>query len=296
MTAELVCPSTDRQAWLEARRSGVTATDIVRLLHGSPWELYQEKTGALPEWEGNARTRLGTFLESYAMGLWAAETGMSTLAAGLYRSAERPWQLATPDWLTPDEDPLELKTWADADRRSWDDGPPPKVRVQVLWQMDTLARPRGDVGVLFLPSGEFESHVVWPVDNGDGYDEITALRTMGEKFMYAVQHRIEPPVDGSDACLSAVKRRYAGTLAGMTEVPESLWHDWLDTKDELRHWQDLAREREAALRAAMAGAEFATVGGEKVVRRALEPVREHVRKASVRDRLYVIGKKGGGDE
>jgi len=194
---ELVCSTADRDAWLAARREGITATDIGVILGlvawDSPFALYWRKKGKLPEVEESDRMRLGSWLEDAIMQEWEGGEGWREVTGpgGLFRSTSRPWQLATPDALVRDlhdgtEDEsgpviavLECKTSATKD--GWGPGGmsqplpegelldewqgrvnqvPAHVRAQVLWQMDTLDVAVGHVAVVFLPSGEFRSYTI----------------------------------------------------------------------------------------------------------------------------------------
>src|SRR5215469_14169060 len=123
---ELVCSTADRNAWLTARRSGVTATDIVTIMglshYDSPYSLYWRKLGQVPEVPDNPRFALGRYLQEYVWALWTDETGLiSRDPLALYRSTARPWQMATPDaleWEIGMEPSVpvavvEFKTWAD---------------------------------------------------------------------------------------------------------------------------------------------------------------------------------------
>lgn len=328
MTAELVCAATDRDAWLTARRSGVTAADIVTILGlgwSSEYALYWEKVGKLPPWEGNARTRLGQELEDYICGLWMREHDevAADLLPGLWRSAERPWQLATPDSVILDGEAkmgtgkvidlpaqtgtLELKTWDDHDRAAWEDGVPPRVRAQVLWQMDTLGVPRGHVGMLFLPSGEFESRTIEHEDaccvaNCSELCEechpcmdVAYMRQAGEAFWARVREGLPPLPDGSPATLAAVKALHAGVCAGTKEVPAKFWEEYRDAREMLTVAKVQALEAEAALRIEMGDAQFGTVEGEPVVKRTRYAVAAKTieRKAYTVDKLTRLGARNG---
>lgn len=308
MTAELVCAASDRAAWLEARRSGVTATDIVTILglnpYGSEYALFWEKLGKLPPWEGSPRTDLGLALESYVRTKMSAKLDTEIANGGLWRSGDRPWQMSTPDGLVPWPDaaePVDYKTWDDHDRAAWEDGVPPRVRAQVLWQMDTLGVGVGHVGVLFLPSGEFESRTV-EHDLDEACDICCAIcqdqsymRQVGEAFWARVREGLPPFPDGSPATLAAVKHLHAGVCAGQTEVPLELWNAWTGSKLELKRWEATVREHESALRIEMGGAEVGTVGGTAVVKRTRYDVGPKTieRKAYTVDKLTRLGARNG---
>lgn len=316
MAAELVCVATDRDAWLAARRTGVTATDIVTILglnpNASEYSLYWEKRGELPAWEGNARTRLGSFLESYVLEQLQADLQWKPAlfggVNGLWRSRERAWQLATPDRVPLDDagNPAaaaEVKTWADADRASWADGQmPARVCAQVLWQMDTLGVSTGHVGVLFLPSGEFESRVVTtgPDDEHEqNQADLLYMRQAGKDFWDRVAEGRPPCPDGHPASLAAVKRLHSSVCAGQTEIPRDLWADYLKAREYMAAAKSAVIEAEAALRDQLAGSEVGTVGGTPVVRRTRYsvPAKTIERKAYEVDKLTRLGARNGdGDE
>src|SRR5215469_4802058 len=219
---ELVCSTADRNAWLTARRSGVTATDIVTIMGLSSWDspysLYWRKLGQVPETPDNDRFALGRYLEPYVEARWVDDSRRAIHKAGqLYRSTARPWQMATPDaleWaigigLEPSVPVavVEFKTWADADKTSWSDEPPPAVRAQLLWQMDVMDVATGHVGVVFLPSGEFRSYEIkHTIVHGGRPDtpticpecaDLKAMRAAGEKFWQRLQDNDPPDPDAS---------------------------------------------------------------------------------------------------
>jgi len=267
--------------WLAVRREGVTAMDIVTVCGLSSWDspysLYWRKLGMIPEMEDSDRFRLGRDLEPLITDRWF-EQGPATMEdtagrSALYRSADRPWQLATVDRTIDRHHAgelfsvyhhhavLELKSWADTDRHAWDDGPPAKVRAQVLWQMDTLDVSTGHVGVLFLPSGEFRSYVIehdWAViPDGPGVDDpcdickdIKLLREAGARFLQQIHGHMPPPgVDGSAATMAAVKARFGTVDKTATAVvaPEA-WSIYADAAERADYWTEVKQEAEASLR------------------------------------------------
>jgi putative phage-type endonuclease len=220
--------------WLAARRAGVTATDIVTILglssHDSVYSLFWRKLGQVPDEPDRDRWALGRHMEPYIVAKWRAEHPEFTEAeSALFRSDDRPWQLATPDryaWshAAPESAPLECKSWADADRKSWEAGPPPAVRAQLLWQMDTLDVARGYWAVVFLPSGRFAHGVLehdadcyWPVVRPDSAlspscpvcKDVELMRETGEEFYRRLRLELPPPdPDSSAATLAALRARF----------------------------------------------------------------------------------------
>lgn len=307
--------------WMAARRSGVTATDIVTICGlsstDSAYALYYRKLGIIPEPGDSDRWRLGRDLDPIIRERWAqAQPGPWHFDGGaLYRSDERPWQMATPDyrvgegidWRGPLTGVLELKSWADADRARWDDGPPPAVRAQVLWQMDVLGVATGHVGVLFLPSGEFRSHVIeheqHPLVPGHHPAECTACQETeimllaGESFMRRLAENDPPSPDGSAATLAALKARFAGPRNDKTAVIDpALWDAYDDCCRGIAELKESKAIWEASIRELIGEAGIIEVAGEVVARRQRYTVKAHQRKASTVDKITRVRRKDDDDE
>lgn len=196
-----------RDEWLEARRTGVTASEIGTILGFSKWDsplsLYFKKTGALDEEPDNWRMALGRALEPYVLSCFTELTGLEVTHAGLLQSVERPWQLCTPDGLTEENIPVEAKTTVAVDDwgPSGTDQVPLSYRAQLLWQCDVLGASHGYLVVVPLRSGEPRWYdIPW-----DAWD-VAVMREAGEKFMKDVESFQPPAVDGSEATTNALRR------------------------------------------------------------------------------------------
>jgi putative phage-type endonuclease len=306
---ELVCAAADPR-WLAERRKGVTATDITAILglspYQSPYGLWWEKTSPdMPEQVDSDRLRLGRELERYTITRWEEANPSREIIAGnfLYRSRDRAWQLATIDAQTPGYQPLEVKSWADADKSRWQDGPPARVRAQVLWQMDTLDVGTGHVGVVFLPSGEFRSYTIeheacFTVDKIDMEscsicEDIDAMRDAGHEFYQRMTGELPPPdVDGSAATLAALRARFADPRKDKSApVDADLWEHYTDIKHLVKTTEQLMRGDEALIREQIGEASLIEVGGETVGRRIIvnAAVKAHTRH---QDYLKIIKREG----
>lgn len=311
MRPELVDVMPGSLEWLAARRLGVTATDIVTVLGLSRWDsayaLYWRKTGVIPEVEDNDRFAVGRHMESFVAERWAgADEQRAVLPGGLYRSRDRLWQLATPDRLMimPPEGVLECKSWADSDKRAWENGPPAQVRAQVVWQMDTLDVSTGHVAVVFLPSGEFRSYVLEhdePVipdgpevdDPCDVCMDIRLMRDRGWEFYQRLTgHLPPPPLDESAATLGALKARFGDPGKDKVAVVDTtLYAMWSDAKDMEAYWKVKARGYEAALREVIGECGQVEVDGQVVACRQRYGVKAHWRKESTVDKLVRVVRK-----
>lgn len=105
-SSAVLIPTASEAEWLEARRKGVTASEIAVVMglapesYGSPYKLYHQKLGILPP-DGDApEMERGRDLEPViARKFAAAYRQFAILGTGrdLYAHPDRAWQLATPD-------------------------------------------------------------------------------------------------------------------------------------------------------------------------------------------------------
>ena len=82
-----------REAWLEARRGSLGGSDAAAVLgvnpYASPYSLWAEKTGRVPEKPDNEAMRLGRDLEDYVVRRWQEKTGKKTGARLHFRNTSR---------------------------------------------------------------------------------------------------------------------------------------------------------------------------------------------------------------
>lgn len=215
---ELLEPEAARTpAWHEARRAGVTASDIAAILGLSKWNsplaLYFSKRDELgDEDDDDYRMALGRELEGYVLRCFTQATGITGEPCGLVANIEQPWMMATPD-IVARHIPIEAKTSLSEDNwgPSGSDEVPLYYRCQLLWQMNVLGANHGYMCVVFLRSGEPR----WYQIGWDGED-IGVMREAGAEFLRRVQDGDPPGVDSSDATAAALRRRYGSD----PELPE----------------------------------------------------------------------------
>lgn len=154
------------EAWLEARRSRVTGTDIGALLGVNPWkseaDVAAEKMGG-PGVESTLRMRIGTALEDLIAREYEAYTGQSVRRFhGLKVHPDIPWAAASPDYRVVGRRRVVEAKWT-GNRRRYDDGPPQDVEAQVMWQLGCLGWTDADIAVL-IGGEEFR---VYPFEYDD---------------------------------------------------------------------------------------------------------------------------------
>jgi putative phage-type endonuclease len=234
VTATLVHSGADEAAWLEARKAGVTASEIAVLMglspYGSPFELYHRKIGTLPPEADKAVFERGHVLEPYIAGKFAErhpELGVGGDGRALFAHSERPWQMATPDRIIfdaarisgPDLAVLECKTDAGGDE--WgDEGTddiPVHYRCQVLWQMDVMGVPAAFVGCLLMRQWKIRFYQL-TMDSAARAD-LKVMRSAARRFLERIDHGPAPEVDWRPATTGAL--RHLHPTVTDTDVPIS---------------------------------------------------------------------------
>jgi len=192
MSIATIDPTLDRNAWLQARMSGIGASEIATAVgqnhRKSPLELWLEKTGQKPRDRATIPMRAGNHLEPLLAELYQEETGRELLSQQVFlRGEDRPHLLATIDALTEDR-VVEFKTTTDRNKdfELDADNLPETWQCQVQQQMYLAEKDRADVAVLVNWT---QFHVI-PVFRND--DLIAAMLPHADKFWRCVETRTEP--------------------------------------------------------------------------------------------------------
>jgi putative phage-type endonuclease len=140
-------------AWLRGRKGFLGASEVACVLGLSKWatrlSIYVDKLSDNIDDTMDERQEWGHRLED-AIAAWVQDSqGITVLPSpGLLQSTVYEWLGATPDRVTPDGEPVELKTSDTFMKHDWDDGPPAAYVIQVMVQMIVLGARRGYLAVL----------------------------------------------------------------------------------------------------------------------------------------------------
>lgn len=227
-------PAANTPEWVEWRRGGLGASDLPAILGLDPYttehELWEVKTGRVPGFTGNARTRWGHRLERIGLDVWADATPDHLYPDHNdrpYRDDRWPHVWATPDAIARRlgddvEVGIEVKVTS-----IWDD-PPERVRVQALAQIGITGLARVDIVRL-----SFEDDPrIFPILRLGAEQAIEDILGAGEAwYVRHVVEGIEPPLaagevpaDERQTALAAALRRVRGDIDRL-ERQESLIRD-----------------------------------------------------------------------
>lgn len=195
-----------REQWLEYRRSGIGGSDASTIVglnpYSSPYSLFCDKMGALPEKEDTEAMRQGRDLEQYVAERWMERTGKRVKRNNtMWRSTRWPWMLADIDREVIGENAgLECKTTSVYNRHDFAGGEVPLTYyVQCQHYMAVMGFDRMYLAVLVLNRGFYD----FVIERDE--EEIETLAAAEEVFWDHLAAEDPPPLDGSEATQNALK-------------------------------------------------------------------------------------------
>lgn len=239
--------SARREEWLEARRSGVGASEAAAIMGESRWAdagtIYARKLApaaqADDEW-----LRWGLALEPAILMEYGSDryAGRFFIRDGrLLRSRDQRWAVCTLDaWTEIDGErvPLELKTDADRYGYAWDQGVPIEYQWQLQHQMMVTGARRASIACLLGGS-----RLVWDdVERDDAM--IRRLERAGASFWSSLMSGVMPETRDHAALAAVFRREDRG------RVIELAGFEWTRA-DVMRCEADAAWKRSAMERAAL---------------------------------------------
>jgi putative phage-type endonuclease len=213
----------DREQWLALRREGIGGSDIAAILgmnkYHTALDVYVDKMG-LGEAPQSERlmeaARMGHLMESVIAREFATRTGLRLLRPpGLMSNADRPWMLATVDWLCTDLPAgrvpldqriiLELKTRSAYQAAEWRGRTADAPAIQCAWYLAVTGARYGYVAALI--GGNY---LTWERLDRDE-ELITMLIEAAEDFRRDhLEPGIPPEPDGSPRTSDLLGSIWAG--------------------------------------------------------------------------------------
>jgi putative phage-type endonuclease len=214
--------------WFAARREGITATDLPKILglskYGNGTSVWADKLGLTPPDEASEAGKWGRILEAPVADDWAAKRGVRIHRVPIIGNIKHQWRRAALDRITdrcPDGDytdsfgcPVEVKTRSAFTAGRWRDDVPDDVLAQTHWQM--IATGFRHVHVAALLGGQ--KAVEYRVD----YDESVADLCIAEaERIWHDVASLTRPVEDPDALMGRVldalfpERRGAAILTAL---------------------------------------------------------------------------------
>lgn len=216
-------PYSNHEEWLKIRRGYIGGSDAGAIIgmnpYSSAFSVWAEKTGKVPEFEGNISTRVGTELEDFVAHLFMEETGkkVQRVNATLV-NPKFPWACANVDREVLGEDAiLEIKTTS-----SWENTKlfrngeyPDSWLAQASHYLSISECAKAYLAVL-IESREFK---IFTLERND--DELKALMDAERDFWntYVLTGKT-PPTDGHSATTDAIKKIFSEDVGGEADLSD----------------------------------------------------------------------------
>ena len=257
-----------REDWLERRRHTIGGSDAAGIVglsrYATPYTVFLDKTGRLPDKPDNEAMRQGRDLEDYVAKRWEEATGKKVrrLQAMLYNPAY-PFAHADVDRMVVGEDAgLECKTTSTLNVRQFQGGEfPEQYYAQCVHYMAVTGAKRWYLGVLVFGRGFF----VFMLERNQA--EIDALMVAEAAFWEKVENDTPPAPDGSDAATDAISVVYAESSNGEMELfgRESMLNEYADLKAQKKAVDERIKEIENIIKEDMQDISLGRVGRFSVV-------------------------------
>lgn len=228
-------PITSREQWLEERKKTVGGSEIGAILGLNPWQsaysLWAERTGKIPAFEENLRTKVGTYLEDLVAKLFEEESGYKVQRTNfIYRNDMYPALHATPDRLLVGRKAgLECKTTSAFNAKKFRGTDfPGQYYAQAVQYMAVTQLPEWFIAVL-VGNHEFHIYHLTRIKDQPKTDfcevslyideaEINTLAAAAEEWLQHVQDGTPPNIDGSEASREALMEIYQEGVGGAVDL------------------------------------------------------------------------------
>lgn len=208
-----------REDWLAVRRGSLGGSDAAAILglnpYSSPYKVWADKLGLLPEQLDNEAMRQGRDLEDYVARRFTEKTGKQVRRdTAILRNPEHPFAHANIDRRIVGEDAgLECKTTKTLNLKRFKNGNyPTEYYAQCMHYMAVTGAARWHLGVLVLGQ-DFLDFVIERDE-----EEVEILMAQEAAFWHLVEGKTPPSVDGSTSTSGALRTVYTGSQEGCVNL------------------------------------------------------------------------------
>lgn len=234
-----------RDEWLQQRRKSIGGSDAAGIIGlskwSSPYSVWADKTGRLPDKPDSEAMRQGRDLEDYVARRWMEETGKKVrrLNSMIYNPAYPHSHADVDRWVVGENAGLECKTTSSMDLRKFDGVEfPEQYYCQCVHYMAVTGADRWYLAVLVLGRGFY----TFALDHAVLDAEIRYLMEAEYRFWRECVIPDAPPgMDGSEATTEALETIYRESSGETVELfgREAL----LDEYEQLKKSIDALEER-----------------------------------------------------
>lgn len=251
--------------WLEIRRGGVGGSDAAAIIgcndYSSPYSVWLDKLGRLPEKEPTEAMRQGTDLEAYVASRFAEATDKRVRRIrSVLQNPKYPFALANVDrWIVGENAGLECKTTNTLNYRKFRDGEfPANYYVQCMHYMAVTGADKYYLAVLV-----FGKEFLWFEFERDE-ELIESLMESERLFWEHVKSETPPEMDGSSATDKALSGQYKGGDGGEIDLFGVDFDSLMELKEQKKEIDSQIKKIEQDAKIRLGDAETGQSGNYKV--------------------------------
>lgn len=257
------------EEWLKERQRAIGGSDAAAIVGLSQWAtpytVWADKTGRLPQKEDNEAMRQGRDLEQYVAERWMEETGKKCRRrTKMLRNQDYPFAHANVDrWVVGENAGLECKTTSIMNLKKFKNGEYPETYYcQCVHYMAVTGADRWYLAVLILNQGFH----VFVIERDDA--EIAALMESEKQFWQFVETDSPPPVDGMKPTSEIINTMYLASYENAQPVDlfgqEGIIQTYFETKSAIKALEQQRERYEQILKENLGENENGVVGTYRV--------------------------------
>lgn len=256
-----------REEWLEERRHGIGGSDAGAIVgvskYASPYTVWLDKTGKLPDKEDTEAMRCGRDLEEYVAKRFCEATGKKVRRDNhIINNSLYPFAHANVDRVIVGENAgLECKTTSSLDLRQFRGVEfPERYYCQCVHYMAVTGMERWYLAVLVYGKGFF----IYTLERDQA--EIDALMAAEADFWPLVENNTPPALDGGEASERAISTVYAESVPGSVQLfgREGLLEDYFRLKEQKKELEEQLGQIENTIKVDMGDNDSGVCSGFRV--------------------------------
>ncbi|NWN87164.1 MAG: YqaJ viral recombinase family protein [Micrococcaceae bacterium] len=239
--------------WKAQRGEGIGGSDASVIMGENRYkellDLYEDKKGLAPAFEGNYLTRRGHYMEDFLRSEFTREMGIKTQLQGMLQNNDRPYMRVNVDALTSDGGVFESKVHSHHLKDDWSEEEG-RVSSESYWQVQHAMAVTGRSHAWIVADVGGQLHIVFIERNEDDIEDLIA--EIDDFWHYHVLENVPPKPER----LGKIKQVYSRANVGKKAVADK------------QVVQDLVKYREA--KAAESKAKELSKHHESRIRRFME--------------------------